>query len=192
MSLSRFLSITSAIVLAGCPGDDDCGPRGASASGLTASSAEVTIVYENLTWLLGNDCPDPMAPSGVVSMSIEGRQTGGGTGLVTFCIPRPDLLTSGTARTLGTSLSMADVRIFDLSGSVDGCEWEFDSSRPPTGQTTGLGVCGDGLDPAGFALDLDGAVSLRKAMIQPPTCTSTITTVAVTLVGRVAVAKRPE
>lgn len=192
ISRSRFLSSTSLGIvaalaatplglLAGC-GDDACGPGDAPAVGLTAASADVTLTYGNLSSLAGNDCPAADAPAGVVSLSIEGTQDGG-PGLITLCVPRPDLLVEGN-RTLGTSLSMADVRIFDLSGEADGCTFALDSSRPPTGTAVGLGVCGNGADPAGFALELDGALSLRR------TCGATLDSVAVTLTGRVAVSSR--
>ena len=189
MSHSPSRSITSALLgllclgLAGCPSDDECGVGDAPANGLVASSTDVTIRYTNLTSLLGNDCPAMDAPDGVVSVSIEGQQEGG-TGLITLCIPRPDLLMQGN-RSIGTSLSMADVRIFDLMGSDDaGCTYTLDSTRPPSGTATGSGVCKNGDDPAGFAIDLDAAVSLRR------TCNGTTDSIAVTLVGRAAVARR--
>ena len=173
-----------ALVSSAACSDDDCGPMGAPSSGLVASSVDVTLEYGDLTSLAGNDCPDPNAPAGVVSISIEGSQQNGGAGLITLCIPRPDLLTPGVARTIGTSQSMADVRIFDLGGEADGCTYAFDATRIPTGRAAGIGVCGNGDSEAGFALDIDGAVSLRR------TCGQTIDTVAVTFVGRVAVSKR--
>lgn len=189
-SRSRFPSSTSlaaivalaATACAGC-GDDECGPMGAPSSGLAASSADVTIVYKDLTSLAGNDCPDPDAPEGVISISIEGTQEGG-TGIITLCIPRMDLMTPGTGHTIGISQSMADVRIFDLTGDYEGCTFTFDSSRPPTGTVSGIGVCGNGDSESGFALDIDGNVSLRR------TCGSTIDSVAVQLRGEIAVAKR--
>ncbi len=185
MSPSPSRSITSAllVLLAGCPSDDECGVGDAPANGLAASSADVTIRYTNLTSLLGNDCPAMDAPEGVVSVSIEGQQEGG-TGLITLCIPRPDLLMQGD-RSIGTSLAQADVNIFDLTGSdAAGCTYAFDSTRPPTGTATGSGVCKNGDDPAGFAIDLDARVSLRR------TCNGTTDSIAVTLVGRAAVARR--
>jgi hypothetical protein len=181
---SRFVLVlgsTFAVGCAGC-GDDECGPMGAEPAALVASSAEVTLTFGGLSALAGNDCPAVDPPAGVVSLSVEGTQTDG-TGLITFCIPRPDLLDSGR-RNLGTSLSMADVRIFDLSGSFNNCTFTLDSTRPPTGFAAGLGVCGNGTDSAGFGIDFDGAVSLRR------TCGATIDTVAVTLTGLVAVTKR--
>ncbi len=192
-SRSRFPSSTSLVALlalaltaacAGCGDDGECGPMGAPTSGLSVSSADVTLVYENLTSLAGNDCPDPNAPEGVISISIEGHQVGNPTGLLTLCIPRMDLFTANTQHTIGTSQSMADMRIFDMSGEDEGCTFTFDSSRPPTGTVVGIGVCDSGESEAGFALDIDGNVSLRR------TCGSTIDSVAVAFSGKVAVLLR--
>ena len=167
---------------AGC-GDDECGPMGAENAALLASSSEVVLTFGNLTALAGNDCPAVDPPAGVVSLSVEGRQTDG-TGLITFCIPRPDLL-EGERRNLGTSLSMAEIRIFDLEGTDrNSCTYKLDSTRPPTGFASGVGVCGNGTDPQGFGLDFDGAISLRR------TCGATVDTIAITLTGLVAVTKR--
>ena len=169
---------------AGCS-DDTCGPGDAPAAGLVAESDMVTLSYGNLSGLLGNDCPDPAAPEGVISLSIEGRQTGDPAGLITFCIPRPDLLMQGE-RSLGTITSTADVRIVDLQGSANGCALSLDASRPPTGGARATGVCDNGDSPDGFALSLEGGVSLRR------TCGATVDTVLVTLRGRVAVSRRAQ
>lgn len=158
---------------------------GEPSSGLAASSVDVVLTYGNLSALAGNDCPAADAPAGVVSLSIEGTQTDGSGGLITLCVPRPDLLVDGN-RSIGGSLSMADVRIFDLSGSYNNCTFTLDSTRPPTGKAAGIGVCGNGTDPSGFALDIDGAVSLRR------TCGATVDSVSVTLVGKVAVSARSQ
>ena len=181
---SPFLSSTSlASVLlllhgAGCS-DDACGPGDAPKVGLLASSVDVTLTYGNMTSRAGNDCPDPAAPTGVVAVSIEGAQTDG-TGFVTLCVPRPDLLVMG-GRTLGLTTSMADIRIIDLQGGSAGCTFSIDTTRPPTGTGGASGVCGNGTDKAGFAIELDGAVSLRR------TCAGTTDSIAVKLSGRVAV-----
>jgi hypothetical protein len=176
------LAAAAAIGLAGCS-DDACGPGGAPASGLVASSDMVTLSYGGLSGLLGNDCPDPAAPEGVISLSIEGRQTDDPLGLITFCVPRPDLLMEGE-RTLGTATSNADVRIIDLQGNAGGCAFRLDSTRLPTGGAQASGVCDNGDSPDGFALSVDGALSLLR------TCGGTTDTVAVTLRGRVAVSRR--
>lgn len=185
--LSIALAIPLAIplvllALASACGDDDCGPGDAPASGVTASSAEVTLTYGELTSLVGNDCPAPDAPEGVISLSIEGRQVDG-PGLITLCIPRPDLLDS-TPRMLGPIQSSADAQVVDLTGEADGCSYAIDPTSPPTGSVIGSGVCGNGDDAAGFALDFDGAVSLTR------TCGGATDQIDVTLTGRVAVHPR--
>jgi hypothetical protein len=193
MQHSRSPSPTDVLALAGlaaaavlgAPGcsDDACGPDGAPRSGLLASGDMIALDYGELSGLLGNDCPDPAAPEGVISLSIEGRQTDNPAGLLTLCIPRPDLLMEGE-RTLGTTLSSADVRIIDLQGNANGCSFVLDTTRPPTGAAQATGVCDNGDSPGGFALSFDGAVSLRR------TCGATIDVVDVTLRGRVAVSRR--
>jgi hypothetical protein len=184
MSLSRFLSITSAALasLGGGCSDDSCGTHGAPASGLVASSDQVTLTFGNLSALPGNDCPSPGTPSGVISLSLEGTQTDG-TGLITICIPRPDLLDDGN-RAIGTATSTAELRMIDLRGSYQNCTYTIDSTQPATGTGGSEGVCANGTDAAGFALQLDGSLSLRR------TCGATIDTIAVALTGRVAVTKR--
>ena len=174
---SLFLCLTSVAAL-GCS-DDSCGPGDAPKVGLVAGSIDVTLTFGNMTSRAGNDCPDPSAPAGVVAVSIEGSQEGG-TGLVTLCVPRPDRLMEGN-RTLGTTISSADIRIIDLHGSAGSCTYALDSTRPPTGTGGGSGVCNNGIDKAGFAIELDGAISLRR------TCGATIDTIAVKLTGSVAV-----
>lgn len=174
--------LAAALGAAGCS-DDTCGPGGASPAGLAASSDAVTLTYGNLSSLLGNDCPDPAAPEGVISLSIEGRQSGDPLGLITLCIPRPDLLMEGD-RSLGTITSTADVRIVDLRGNADGCAYTLDSTQPPTGSARATGVCDNGDSPAGFALSLDGAATLRR------TCGTTTDSVPVTLRGQVAISRR--
>ena len=193
MQLSRSPSPTDVLAIAGlaaaavigAPGcsDDSCGPDGAPPSGLVASNDTLALEYGNLSGLLGNDCPDPAAPAGVISLSIEGRQQGDATGLITLCVPRPDLLLDGD-RTLGTTLSSADIRIIDLRGNASGCSFTLDTTRPPTGAAQATGVCDNGDSPAGFALSVDGALSLQR------TCGGTMDVVAVTLRGRVAVSRR--
>ena len=179
---SRYLSTISlaALVIGGGCGDDQCGPMGAAKDGLVASSTDVTLTFGNMTSRAGSDCPDPDAPAGVIAVTIEGQQTDG-QGFITLCIPRPDLLDMGN-RTIGLTLSTADIRIIDLSGMANSCTYNIDKTRPPTGKGAGLGVCSNGTDKAGFAIDLDGAISLRR------TCGTTVDTIGVKLTGKVAVA----
>ena len=180
--LSRCLSSTSLLLVAGCPSDGErCGPEDAPVEGITATNNDVALTYGNLSSLSGTDCPAPDAPSGVISLSIEGTQVGG-TGLLTLCIPRPDLLEDG--RALGTTGSMGELRIVDFTAAANGCTFTLESAMPPTGMGVGTGVCKNGTDAAGFALALTGTVHLER------TCGATVDTVALTLGGKVAVSSR--
>jgi hypothetical protein len=190
MSRSRFLWSTSAALaalaalggLGGCS-DDSCGTHGAPATIAVAGDA-VTITYSELTSLAANDCTLPGMPDGVVSISIEGTQIDGNRdGRITLCIPRPDQLNAGM-KSVGTAISTADVRIIDLHGSFESCTFTLDSATLPTGTGGSEGVCANGTDAAGFALDLDAGVMMKR------TCGATIDTVPAVLRGRVAIAKR--
>ena len=173
-----FLSITSAVASGGC--GDDCGPQGAPDTGLLASANGVVITYGHLRSGANNDCPDPAAPMGVISLTLEGEQTDG-TGNLTLCIPRIDVLNNGTAP-LGTSTSMPPtVRIVDLGGTSNNCTFTFNSGAPPTGSAEARGVCANGTSHAGFMLQLDGAASLNR------NCSGAMDQVEVTLRGKVAV-----
>jgi hypothetical protein len=167
--------------MAGAPGcsDDSCGPGGAPDTGLIASSGAVTLTYGQLRGGLNNDCPASDAPAGVISLSIHGTQAGG-SGLVTLCVARPDLL-ARQAQGLGLAAGAA-VRLIDVTGSTTTCSFTIDPSQPVTGSATASGLCGNGSDAAGFALVLDGALSLTR------TCGPAVDSVQITLHGRVAVA----
>jgi len=186
MSRLRSLLNTSVglalIGAAGCGGGsgDSCGPGDAPGTGLVASRDAVTLTYGNLVGGLNNDCPASDAPAGVISMTIHGTQTDG-TGQITLCVARPDLLAT-QAQALGHDVAGAAVRIVDIEGSATDCSFTIDRMQPVTGNATSSGLClvngSNGIDPAGFALVLDGALSLTR------TCGATV---SVTLHGRVAV-----
>jgi hypothetical protein len=170
-----FLSSISGLLIAGC-GDDDCGPGDAPAVGLVASSSEVTLTYGNLISRAGNDCPEVDPSTGIVSVSIEGKHTDG-PGLVTFCIPRPDLLDGGVS--IGSGL-----RIIDFNAEKDGCEFQIAQGSVPTGTARATGICDNGKNKAGFALTVEGNVVLRR------TCPTSTDMIAVSLAGTVAVTSR--
>ncbi|MDB4959961.1 MAG: hypothetical protein JWO36_7530 [Myxococcales bacterium] len=175
MSRLLYLSIISAALAAGCS-DNKCGTMGASDTGLTASSDQVTLTYGNLVAGANHDCPAADAPPGLESLTIAGRQTPG-TKPITLCVPRPDLLA-----TMPLSLG-SDVKLIDVAGDdTNGCMYALDRTRPPTGSASGQGVCANGTDPAGFELVVDGAVSLTR------TCGAVVDTIAVKLQGTIAVA----
>ena len=189
MSLSPSPSRTSlvaagaavlAVVATGCGGGDQCGPGSASMRGLTVTGPEVTLTYGALTSGLNNDCPASNAPAGVVSLTIFGTQALGG-GAITLCISRPDLLAKGSQE-LGHDAAPSAVRIVDLNADADICFYTIDRSKPITGTATASGLCDNGNDPAGFALTLDGTLTLSR------TCDNNIDdTVQVTLNGTNAV-----
>ena len=182
-SLTSLLRFLSSISLAACSSDgSSCGPDDAPTGPIHATAASVTLDYENLSSLSGNDCPDPAAPQGVISLSIEGMQMGGAGGRLTFCIPRPDLLDKG--RALGSTAGMGEARVIDFSGMAGGCSFAYDSTMPPTGTMTATGICKNGTAKEGFALDISGMVTLRR------TCGATIDSVTVMVTGKVAVTSR--
>jgi len=95
--------------------------------------------------------------------------------------PATGLVASAT----GVSLTLADVRVIDLTGTADGCTYDFESTQPaPTGTVTATGVCANGTDPAGFALTIDGTITVKR------TCGATVDAVALALAGTVAVTSR--
>ena len=181
MSLSRFLSTISLVAAAGSTGcsDDSCGPGGAPDVGLVASGSAVTLTYGHLTSGPNNDCLASDAPAGVISMTLQGIQTDG-AGRITLCVGRPDRF-ADQALALGFAAS-SPVQVIDFAGAANSCTLAIDRATPPTGTASASGLCGNGDNPAGFALVLDAAVTLTR------TCGTTVDAVAVTLRGRVAVA----
>lgn len=172
-----FLSSISGLLVAGC-GDDDCGPSPeATAQGLTLSSADVTLTYGNFTSSANNDCRDPMAPDGVISLTLEGTQTGTSQ-LITLCIVRPDLLTKMDTQ-IGDGL-----RIIDLYGEKDGCTYMYVGSPPATGTVHSSGMCDNGTNDAGYGLAFDGNLLLRRD------CSTTVDTIAVEIGGVVIVKQK--
>jgi hypothetical protein len=178
MRLSLCLSITSAAIGYGCGSNPNCGIDNAPDT-IVASGTGVTLTYGDFAGGLNHDCPDPAAPPGEFSYTIESTQTDG-TGRFTLCIPRIDQLGSGDHQ-LGTSTSTAEARVIDATGSMINCTFRLDAAHPPTGTVSATGVCGNGSDSRGFALTIDGQLALTR------TCGTTVDSVTVTLSGPVAV-----
>ena len=183
-SLGACLGLPLALALgsAGCGGGgDSCGPGSAPDAGIVASGGGLALTYGQLRGSPNRDCPSAGAPAGVISLSIDGKQTdAGASGLITLCIGRPDLLASQSLA-LGAEPT-TDVHVVDLNGTASGCTLTVDRSQPPGGTASSSGMCGNGSDAAGFALMIDATVALTR------TCGATVDTVPVTLRGRVAVA----
>lgn len=148
--MRHFVVVSIAIVASGC-GDDSCGPGGAPDVGIVAASAGVEMTYGNFSAGPHHDCPD--TTSSVESLTFGGVQMGSGN-LVTFCAPRPDQLPTGVA--IGTGF-----RIIDFAGEAKGCSYCF-TGGATDGTASAAGVCDDGTNPAGFALTLDGHVTLSE------------------------------
>lgn len=179
MSLSRFLLATS-VLASGCGGDDSCGPDGAPAVGLVASGGGATLTFGGLHAGANGDCPVAGAPTGS-SLTIAGTQSDG-TGLVTLCVPRPDLLAD---QAQGVTVDRANpqgvVVLEDVTGGASNCTYAIDRTAAATGTLSATGLCGGGVDPAGFAAVVDASLTLKR------TCGATVDSVVVTLRGRVAV-----
>ena len=99
----------------------------------------------------------------------------GGQRVATLGIGRPDLLAE-QEQAFGSG-----VRIIDLEGEVDGCTLEYDSSRPVLGGASATGLCDNGGGEVGYALTVDGNLSLRR------TCTTMTDTIAVSFDGTAAI-----
>jgi len=178
MSRLPFLLTTSAVLAAGCHTDPTCGIGDATDS-ISLSGGGVTITYDSFTGGANNDCPDPNAPEGVVSITVGAKQTDGTSAdFLTFCIPRIDELAQGGAFGGATS---GDVRFIDVDGTSGSCTISLDATTPPTGTASASGVCANGTDSQGFALTLDGTISVEK------NCAGAIQLTTLTLSGTVAI-----
>jgi hypothetical protein len=181
------LALGIAVLGAACSGcgggGDHCGPGDAPETGLVASGTAVALRYGALTGGVNNDCPAAGAPSGVISLTIHGTQSDatGATGQLTLCIERPDLLAT-QPQALGRDTAGSAVHVVDVAGSASGCSFAIDRTQPITGTASATGLCGNGGDPAGFALTLDGALTLTR------TCGAAVDSLPVALHGRAAVA----
>ena len=156
-----------AVLACGCPGDDAvCGPGDAPADGIVASGGGDSFAYGGFLAGQNNDCPAADAPAGVVSVTVFGAQVDpAGSAFLTLCLPRPDLIEGGTAYPLSPDVQpvpAADrVQVIDVDADhEDDCTWSL--AGAPSGTATFEGLCDGGADPAGFALTLDGTVTVEE------------------------------
>ena len=178
MSRLLFRLTTSAVLAAGCHTDETCG-IGAAADSIPLTGSGLTVTYDTFAGGANNDCPDPNAPAGVVSITIEAKQSGGTPAdFLTLCIPRIDELSQGGAFGGPTS---GDVRFIDVDGTSGNCTISLDATTAPTGTASASGVCANGTDSRGFALTLDGTISVEK------NCAGAIELTTMTVSGTVAV-----
>jgi hypothetical protein len=186
---SRCLSSTSlllALLGAGCPGDDAvCGYGDAPVDGVVVEGDDLRFEYGGFAAGQNNDCPAPSA-DGVVSVTVFGGQVDpAGAAFVTLCLPRPDLIESGTEYPLSPDVQPVPesdrVQVIDVDADhPDDCAWSINGA--PSGTASFEGLCGDGADPAGFALTLDGTITVREDCPATPPVD-----VEVTLTGTVRV-----
>lgn len=158
------LVVVLSAALAGCSDDGtSCGPGDAPADGITLTVGGETVTYGSFTASVNNDCTD--FASGVISVSIHGSQIGG-TGALTLCLPRPDLIGAEAVPFSPTRLPPAAgdrLQLVDASATLaGGCTVARDAAATPAASATFTGYCGGGADPAGYALGLDGAVNLMR------------------------------
>lgn len=141
--------------LASC--SDPCGPGDAAANGLKVRSPDdsLSVSYSMITAGANNDCPDPAAPDGVISLTIAGTQEGAAAPIV-FCVPRPDKLQDGELN-FGT-----DFQVIDVMAQAGGCNYTLVRPVDATGSASTSGMCENGAGKTGFALKLVGAATLVK------------------------------
>ena len=175
--------LSSSLATLSCSNDDSCGQGTASPTGLTlrgdigANNASAIINYADLVASQNNDCPDPNAPAGVISLTIEGEQLLD-TAPISFCIPRPDLLGTKTLQ-IGTDVQLNTIDA--NNAGVAGCTLQLLEGAATTGTVTATGVCDDGVSAAGFAITFNGMVTLQR------TCGTTVDMVMMNMVGTSAV-----
>ena len=167
------LAISAALF--GCPNHGETCGASANSGTLTASATNISLSYGGLSAGLNNDCPAHDG-STVVSLTITGNEitSGSGFGVVTFCVPRPDLLES-MSQAIGGSGAL--VQVVDVTGADASCTYALDSAVTPSGTLSSTGMCDDGSNAAGFTLTVDGAFTLDR------TCGSAKDTVSVMLTG---------
>jgi hypothetical protein len=198
MQRSRFPSNTRLAlcgVLCACGGSGpdpvvdtaSCGPGGATDTSMVATGAGASFNFGPFTSSINNDCPVTGAPAGVVSVTLFGNQTnsaGQVIGKVTLCISRPDLLAQSSQSLVKEQQGTDGVHLVDLDAMAGSCSYSIATDQPILGTAAATGLCRNGADPAGFALDVHATLTLTR------TCDIAVDTLGVELGGRVAVTPR--
>lgn len=148
MRTALVASLAALAGAAGCGDDAACGPADTPADAITMTVDGVELGYGAFTSSPNNDCPDPDGPTSLTlaGEQIEPEQTGFA---LTFCLPRPDRITADPI-----PIDDDRVEVVDVSGQIDGCQIARDSGEAATGTITFIGYCADGLEPAGYAIEL--------------------------------------
>jgi hypothetical protein len=170
-------------LLAGCSGPP-CGPGAEVGSEITVTAGGVTLEFGNFTSSANNDCSVAGSPT---SLTIDGVQTSPDQPgfFLTLCLPRPDQIDDQSAPLVpGQIPPGADdlVQVINVNGDLGGgCTLALDSSGVFAAAAHFGGYCGDGLDPAGYAMELTGALPGTR------TCAGVGETVSIELGGVAAV-----
>lgn len=157
-SPSPFRSATEALVIVamlgcGCGGDDaTCGPVG-DEPGISVATTSDTATFATFTASANNDCPNVGSPTAV---TISGSQEGG-AGSIILCLSRPEDVGSSAVDVDFTGA----LQLVSVSATLD-CPVLVERNEPASLSATFTGFCGDGVDPAGFTLALDGQLAMRK------------------------------
>lgn len=174
--MKLVIALAAAVPLFAACSDTTCGIGGAPATGLVAAGGTVSITFDPVGASPNNDCTAVDEPAGETSLTIETAP--GAPTTFTLCVARPDLLNGG--QPLG-NVAGTGIQVVDVSGTAAGCTLVVDHTAAITGTATSAGLCNAGTDHAGFALTLDGMITLKR------TCAGVVDSVAVTLTGRAAV-----
>lgn len=149
---------TALVILAALPFlpacGEPCGPGDAPPSGVTATAGGETVEYGQFTTSPNNDCSVAGHPT---SLTLDGVQTDPATSPplhLTFCLPRPDEIGSDPVPLDDTQR----IEVIDIFADAGGCLLSLDRTVTPTGTITFTGYCGDGTDPAGYAISFDATV----------------------------------
>ena len=151
------LALTGGLAGPGCGSDgQDCGLGNIASVALTATIAEESVKYDDFTSSPNNDCPAP--EGGPTSLTVDGKQADPGLAsprFLTFCLPRPGQID-------GSPIALpASDRIQVIAANAqlaNNCTLELDSTGTPSGTIRFLGYCKDGVDPAGYAIELAGSL----------------------------------
>jgi len=149
----KVLFLCSAVLAGGCGEDAVCGAPPDTPTTIVATIGGSDFILADWKSSPNNDCGEPDGPT---SLTVEGIQQGTSIGL-TLCLPRPDKLSETAVDVADTSL----VRIIDIFSEPDpGCTASLDRSSDPIGTVGFPGICGDGANPPGYALNFDLSVPM--------------------------------
>jgi hypothetical protein len=156
--ISRFAVAVAVAVAAlgaavGCNGGE-CGPGEAPPDGVTVTVGAESVSFGGFSTSPNNDCPRQGHPTSVTITGSQVQPQPAIAAFLTFCVATPDRIGSGPIELAGEDT----VEVVDVQGDLDGCRLRRDRTRSLTGTIRFAGYCDDGLDPAGYAIELAAEV----------------------------------